>query len=201
MCGLASVHTNTQTHPNTERAMTMTIELTPTQHATLAHAHNHTEGRLTWFPENITGGARQNVIDALAKRALIVCVGKDWFVAPQGYDALGVTRRAPVTLEQLEVVITNAEPSKGITSAEEVGPVQKPVPEPKEPRTRENSKQAQMIALLKRPEGATIAQMVEATGWQSHTVRGAMAGALKKRLGLVIDSIREGAGERIYRVS
>jgi hypothetical protein len=42
--------------------------------------------------------------------------------------------------------------------------------------------------MLRRPEGATIAQIVEVTGWQSHTVRGAFAGALKKRLGLEVSS-------------
>lgn len=66
---------------------------------------------------------------------------------------------------------------------------------------RAGTKQAQVIAMLKRPEGATIEQIVEATGWQSHTVRGAMAGALKKRLGLAITTEKvEGRG-RVYRLS
>lgn len=55
-----------------------------------------------------------------------------------------------------------------------------------------------MIGLLARPEGATIAQMVEATGWQPHSVRGAMAGSLKKRHGLAITSTVE-HGTRVYR--
>ena len=49
--------------------------------------------------------------------------------------------------------------------------------------------------MLQRPEGATIAEIVEATGWQPHTVRGALAGALKKRLGLDGD-LREGRRPR-----
>ena len=54
--------------------------------------------------------------------------------------------------------------------------------------------------MLQRPEGATIAEVVEATGWQPHTVRGALAGALKKRLGLTIVSEKvEGRG-RVYRL-
>ena len=49
--------------------------------------------------------------------------------------------------------------------------------------------------MLRRKEGATIAQIVEATGWQPHTVRGAFAGALKKKLGLTVTSEKvEGAG-------
>ncbi|CAK0739352.1 putative DUF3489 domain-containing protein [Azospirillaceae bacterium] len=61
-------------------------------------------------------------------------------------------------------------------------------------------KQAQVIEMLRRPEGATIAQMVAATGWQSHTCRGVLAGALKKRLGLTIVSAKEASGQRIYRL-
>jgi hypothetical protein len=54
--------------------------------------------------------------------------------------------------------------------------------------------------MLKRAEGATIAEIVEATGWQAHTVRGALAGALKKRLGLKITSEKvEGRG-RVYYI-
>jgi len=55
--------------------------------------------------------------------------------------------------------------------------------------------------MLGRPEGATIAQISAVTGWQAHTVRGCMAGALKKKLGLTIDSVKESGGERVYRVS
>jgi hypothetical protein len=66
---------------------------------------------------------------------------------------------------------------------------------------REGSKQSVIVELMKRSEGATLAQMVEATGWQAHTVRGCMAGALKKKLGLTIDSVKEVGGERVYRVS
>ena len=50
-------------------------------------------------------------------------------------------------------------------------------------KTREGSKQARLMEMLTRPEGATIAQIVEAIGWQPHTVRGAFAGALKKSSG------------------
>jgi hypothetical protein len=65
---------------------------------------------------------------------------------------------------------------------------------------REGTKQATMIAMLQRKDGATIVEIVEATGWQQHTVRGAFAGALKKKLGLTIVSEKvEGRG-RVYRI-
>jgi len=66
-------------------------------------------------------------------------------------------------------------------------------------RGRANSKQAQVIALLQRPEGATISQICEVTQWLSHTVRGAFAGTFKKKLGLTITSEKPAGGERIYR--
>ena len=54
--------------------------------------------------------------------------------------------------------------------------------------------------MLQRPEGATIGEVVEATGWQPHTVRGALAGALKKRLGLTIASDKVVNRGRVYRL-
>lgn len=76
-----------------------------------------------------------------------------------------------------------------------------PAPDSPHPRkTREGTKQAQLIDMLRRPEGATISEIVAATGWQAHTVRGAMAGALKKKLGLEVTSEKiEGRG-RVYRL-
>ena len=56
--------------------------------------------------------------------------------------------------------------------------------------TRPDTKQARMIEMLKRPEGATVEQIAEALKWARHTVRGAMAGALKKKLGLTITTER-----------
>jgi hypothetical protein len=58
------------------------------------------------------------------------------------------------------------------------------------PAPRAGTKQAQMIELLKRPEGATVEQIAAATGWQHHTIRGAIAGALKKKLGLNVEATR-----------
>jgi hypothetical protein len=56
-----------------------------------------------------------------------------------------------------------------------------------------------LLTLLQREEGATIFDMAEATGWQFHSVRGAMAGSIKKKLGLTITSAKPG-NERIYRI-
>ena len=72
--------------------------------------------------------------------------------------------------------------------------------EPSSPKSRKDTKQAQLVALLHRPQGATIDEIATATGWQNHSVRGAISGALKKRLGLSITSKPEKRG-RVYRIA
>ncbi len=65
---------------------------------------------------------------------------------------------------------------------------------------QKKSRQALLIAMLRRAKGATIAEIVEALGWQPHTVRGAIAGALKKKLGLEVVSEKSERRGRVYRI-
>lgn len=65
---------------------------------------------------------------------------------------------------------------------------------------RQDSKQVRVIGLLRRPEGVTIDEMATAMGWQRHTVRGLISGALKKKLGLEVVSEQTDRG-RLYRIA
>ena len=66
--------------------------------------------------------------------------------------------------------------------------------------TKPPSKQNAVIAMLQRPEGATVQEVASAMGWQRHTVRGLFSGTLKKKLGLTLASAKEERG-RVYRIA
>jgi hypothetical protein len=74
-----------------------------------------------------------------------------------------------------------------------------PDPDPQSDAKRP-SKQDAVIAMLQRPEGATVDEVASAMGWQRHTVRGLFSGTLKKKLGLTLTSATEERG-RVYRIA
>ncbi len=136
------------------------------------------------------------------------------FITPAGLHAIGIEPaepEAPVAGEGTNS--SGDDPAAGAHMGAEEAPVE---PAPKRrgrprktapaggdtaaPRkSRDGTKQAQVIAMLRRREGVTIAQIVEATDWRPHTVRGFFAGALKKKLGLEVTSEKVG-DERVYRL-
>lgn len=69
------------------------------------------------------------------------------------------------------------------------------------PADRQGSKQSDVLALLRRPTGATLEEIMKATGWQAHSVRGFISGTISKKLGLTVESTRGEDKVRSYRLS
>jgi hypothetical protein len=69
-----------------------------------------------------------------------------------------------------------------------------------QPTVRAGSKKETVLALLRRSQGATLAQMMKATGWQSHSVRGFLSGTLRKKMNLKVKSGKHDNGERVYSI-
>jgi hypothetical protein len=142
-----------------------------------------------------TDGRPQRVVLTSEGMALIGVEREDEDGAPEGVTeaATGATPAEAGTAVQAAAgpaaeADSAATPAKRKAKAQaakpgKAAPAQKPAP-------RTGTKQALMIDLLKRPEGATVEQIAEATGWQHHTIRGAISGALKKKLGLIVEATR-----------
>jgi hypothetical protein len=79
-------------------------------------------------------------------------------------------------------------PRKTTKAAEEAG------------AARDGSKAANVLDLLKRPDGATLAELMKATGWQAHSVRGFISGTLGKKMGLTVVSTKGPGGVRSYSI-
>jgi hypothetical protein len=71
----------------------------------------------------------------------------------------------------------------------------------KTPTARDGSKKAEILDLLRRKDGATLDNLMAATGWQAHSVRGFISGSLRKKMGLVVQSSKRETGERVYSIA
>lgn len=65
---------------------------------------------------------------------------------------------------------------------------------------REGSKTAKVLGLLRQPKGATLKELMKATGWQPHSVRGFLSGAVSKKMGLKVESVKRDDGDRLYKI-
>jgi len=92
--------------------------------------------------------------------------------------------------------------TKKAKSGKKASPGKKaPKGEKKGGSARDGSKAAKILELLKRPGGATLKELMKATGWQPHSVRGFLSGTVGKKMGLDVTSTKGDDGERSYRVA
>jgi hypothetical protein len=134
------------------------------------------------LPGHLRGGAARKVVDSLLAKGLV----QELVVTEAGLAALGPELKPSLTTTERKVTADKAKPRRKGTQT-------------RMPRT--DTKQAQLIGMLKRAKGATIDEIVEALDWQPHTVRGAIAGALKKKLGLKVASEKVERRGRVYRIA
>lgn len=186
-------------------------QLSEAQSLILSAAAQRPERIALPLPESLRGGAAVKVVGAMLAKGLLQEVDADlrkgepmWRETGDGHGTTLVATDAGLAAIGIEPEDTHTAPV-GATDApiNEAAPDTSAEPDapPKARTQREGTKQATLIAMLRAPDGATIEEIMVATGWQSHTVRGAMAGALKKKLGLEVTSEKvEGRG-RVYRLA
>ena len=205
-------------------------KLSDTQLVILANASQPFDGNVLPLPGSLRGGAQAKVIGALLKRGLIeeraidsiqppdASLNRVWRQDDDGRAILLYITKAGLAAINCEPENGAAEPDTGTEGAadapdagtatedatsEEGAPAGDTVSdaaEPKERKPRAGTKQAMLIEMLRSPEGASIEEISDALDWQQHTTRGAIAGALKKKLGLNVTSEKvEGRG-RVYKL-
>ncbi len=110
-------------------------------------------------------------------------------------------KKAHVAAHRPHVAPSQARSGKQATPAKKAHKAAKSAKSPqKAPRARQGSKTAKVLDLLKRPGGATAKELMKATGWQAHSVRGFLSGVLGKKMGRTITSTKAEDGQRRYSV-
>jgi hypothetical protein len=173
------------------------MKLSDTQLIILSAACARENGCLLPVSGNLNSNAASMVLHSLINKGLAeeVPASDDMPVWREAEDGASISLRATAAAYQTLGL------GEGM-AAKETGAHLHPTDsqEVPKPKTRANSKQAQLIAMLKRPEGASIIEISQELKWQAHSVRGAIAGSLKKKLGLVVTSEMIRGENRIYRI-
>ena len=169
------------------------IQLTDTQAVILSAACAREDGMVFPVTASLKGGAVGNVCKSLLKHGLIEEVPATDLNTVWRHDE----DRGPITLRATPLACSTLgiteEPKQQPDNAAETGPAVDTT------RRRSGTKQEAVIAMLSTEGGATIADIMAATGWAGHTTRGFLSGALKKKLGLSITSEKVAGRGRVYQ--
>ena len=187
-------------------------KLSDTQRVILSAAAQRDDHNILPLPGSLRGGAVTKVVGALLSRGLIAETATDsqtkadaslnriWRNDENGRAILLHITDAGLAAIGIEPEVTDSAPADNAATVKTREAASAPKPNPKIRKPRTGTKQAMLVAMLKRPEGATIQQIAEANQWELHTVRGAISGVLKKKLGLAVTSEKAAGSARIYRI-
>lgn len=185
-------------------------KLTDTQTIILSRAATRPGNLAMPLPEGLHGAAATMSVTRMITNGWLEEVDADlrkgeplWRETGDGHGTTLIATEAGLEAIGIEPVV-----AKAVASARRVRlqPDAEPAPmsegkdQPAPVAIRAGTKQALIIALLQRPEGASIGEIVEATSWQSHTARGMISGALKKKLGLAITSERVSGRGTVHKL-
>jgi hypothetical protein len=172
------------------------IQLSDTQAVILNAACARDDGLVFPVTTKLKGGAVGNVLKSLLKRGLIEEIpAADRNTVWRHDEETGAITLRATALARSALGIDEDDKE---TAPEETSAPTEAADAPVE--RRKGGKQALLTEMLRRPGGASLDEIVAATGWQPHTVRGAIAGALKKKLGLTVSSEKVENRGRVYRI-
>ena len=201
------------------------IRITDNQRALILLAVQ-TGGRIEQYPDNLKGGARTAVTRSLVLNDLIVADGAGYALTAAGYEAAGLPpphgdadaaiEDAASSADEADEGVQNAANGDGTPAGDgsdganiesdsdgneggtDAGGSESDASTP--PKPRKATRIDQVVALMQRAQGVTIKEVMEATGWQQHSVRGFFAGTLKKK-GYTVTNEKIDKQDRVYRIA
>ena len=180
-------------------------KLTETQTIILSAGAQRPENIALPLPKGLAGAAAKMAVARMIERGWLQEVdanlrrgeplwretgdghGTTLVVTDAGLSAIGIE---PVVMTTAVAIREHASTATGPTDSVSAGP-----------KLRAGTKQATLIAMLRAPDGASIDEIMAATGWQAHCARGAMSGALGKKLDLAVTSAKVAGRGRVYRLA